>query len=30
MKLLLVGDDPRDALAIREAITETGEAEDRL
>jgi two-component system, cell cycle response regulator len=30
MKLLLVGDDPRDALAIREAITETGEADDRL
>ena len=29
MKLLLVGDDPRDALAIREALAEAGD-DDRL
>src|SRR5438105_8757066 len=30
MRLLLVGDDPRDALAIREALAQTGGGDYRL
>ena len=30
MRLLLVGDDPKDALAIREALAQTGDNDYRL